>query len=107
VLNVYVLASLVILILLFAVCTTFYNKLDKCKLARKSYENRANTSCHVFNVWLDIIWAQTVMMLCLSLQEHVEKAITLNPKDPTNYYLLGRWCYGVCNAYSRFLYYVW
>jgi len=25
----------------------------------------------------------------------VEKAIALNPKDPTNYYLLGRWCYGV------------
>jgi len=32
------------------------------------------------------------------LQEHVEKAIALNPKDPTNYYLLGRWWYGVRNA---------
>jgi len=34
-------------------------------------------------------------MFCWMLQEHVEKAIALNPKDPTNYYLLGRWCYGV------------
>jgi len=38
------------------------------------------------------------------LQEHVEKAIALNPKDPTNYYLLGRWCYGVrtLDAYVAF-----
>ncbi|ESN90487.1 hypothetical protein HELRODRAFT_71234, partial [Helobdella robusta] len=29
-------------------------------------------------------------------KEHIEMSISLNPTDPANHYLLGRWCYGVC-----------
>jgi len=53
-------------------------------------------------VWLTTNFSYSVtvsltnMVFRWTLQEHVEKAIALNPKDPTNYYLLGRWCYGVC-----------
>ncbi|KAM8946811.1 regulator of microtubule dynamics protein 2 [Pelodytes ibericus] len=28
-------------------------------------------------------------------KEHLEKAIELNPQDPLQYYLMGRWCYAV------------
>ncbi|XP_074642177.1 regulator of microtubule dynamics protein 1-like [Tubulanus polymorphus] len=28
-------------------------------------------------------------------KQHIEKAISINSKDPSSHYLLGRWCYGV------------
>ncbi len=50
-------------------------------------------------------WNQLVFA-CFLWQKHIEKAIKLNPIDPSSHYLLGRWCFGVSftrHWISRFL----
>ncbi|XP_063296290.1 regulator of microtubule dynamics protein 3 [Pelobates fuscus] len=55
--------------------------------------------------WLAILCEQLAehesihwrILLGCQFKEHIEKAISLNPTDPRCYYLLGRWCYQICN----------
>ena len=42
-----------------------------------------------------ISYAKSRTVIVDSWQTHIERAISLNPKDPTGHYLLGRWCFGV------------
>lgn len=47
--------------------------------------------------WLNVEKSSPCLPFCLSSQDHLDKAIELRPQDPLSYYLLGRWCYAVCD----------
>ena len=43
--------------------------------------------------------AAVIILYTYYFQTHIERAIELNPTDPSNHHLLGRWCYGVSQIY--------
>uniref|UniRef100_A0A4X1UUK5 Regulator of microtubule dynamics protein 3 n=1 Tax=Sus scrofa TaxID=9823 RepID=A0A4X1UUK5_PIG len=74
---------------------------DMCELAEEASEKKSHALSG--EVFLQLLWLAPLPLITLEYdlrlyfppQEHVDKAIALQPENPMTHFLLGRWCYQV------------